>query len=105
MDAVCNFQVTPTGRRKRPTITQACEWVKRSWNAVKEEVVVKSFLKCGISNALDGTEDDFLFEEYLADPDDPDPIAENSSDEESNMDASSENEFSGFEEEFSGFED
>jgi hypothetical protein len=30
---------------------------------VKEEIVVKSFKKCGISNALDGTEDDALFED------------------------------------------
>ncbi|KFM80754.1 hypothetical protein X975_07639, partial [Stegodyphus mimosarum] len=30
---------------------------------VKAEVTVKSFKMCGISNALDGTEDDALFEE------------------------------------------
>jgi hypothetical protein len=30
---------------------------------VKEETVVKSFKKCGISNALDGTEEDVLFED------------------------------------------
>lgn len=48
---------------KRPTITQACEWVKTSWQSVKKEIVVKSFKKCGISNALDGTEDHALFED------------------------------------------
>jgi hypothetical protein len=30
---------------------------------VKEEIVMKSFKKCGISDALDGTEDDILFED------------------------------------------
>jgi hypothetical protein len=30
---------------------------------VKDEIVVKSFKKCGISNALDGTEDDVLLED------------------------------------------
>jgi hypothetical protein len=36
--------------------------VKTSWESGKQEIVVKSFKKCGISNALDGTEDDVLFE-------------------------------------------
>ena len=62
-----DFEVTPTGRRKRPSITQVCEWVKRSWDAVNEEIVVKAFKKCGISNALDGTEDDMLYEESVGD--------------------------------------
>jgi hypothetical protein len=29
-------------------------------------MVMKSFLKCGISNSLDGSEDDELFSEFLA---------------------------------------
>jgi hypothetical protein len=43
---------------KRPAITQVCDWAKTSWQSVKEEIVVKSFKKCGIGNALDGTEND-----------------------------------------------
>jgi len=46
--------VTPTGRVKRPSISNVCEWVKNSWQRVK---------KCGISSALDGSEDDILYEE------------------------------------------
>jgi hypothetical protein len=30
---------------------------------VKQPIIVKSFKKCGISNALDGSEGDMLFEE------------------------------------------
>jgi hypothetical protein len=30
--------------------------------SVKYETIVKSFKKCGISNGLDGTKDDVLFE-------------------------------------------
>lgn len=60
--AAGNHDLTPTGRMKRPTITQVCEWVKTSWDSVKDEIVVRSFKKCGISNALDGTEDDMLYE-------------------------------------------
>jgi len=37
--------------------------VKNSWQRVKSETTVKSFKKCGFSNALDGSEDDILYEE------------------------------------------
>jgi len=54
--------VTSTGRVKRPSISNVCEWVKNSWQRIKSETIVKSFKKCGISNALDGSEDDILYE-------------------------------------------
>jgi hypothetical protein len=60
--SVPNHDLTPTARMKRPTIMQVCDWVKTSRQSVKEEIVVKSFKKCGISNALHGTED-VLFED------------------------------------------
>ena len=37
--------------------------MKNSWQRVKSETVVKPFKKCGISNALGGSEDDILYEE------------------------------------------
>ena len=55
--------VTPAGRVKRPSISNVCEWVKNSWQRVTSETIVKSFKKCVISNALDGSEDDILYEE------------------------------------------
>ena len=55
--------VTLAGRVKQPSISNVCEWVKNSWQRVKIETIVKSLKKCGISNALDGTEDDILYEE------------------------------------------
>ncbi|XP_069593726.1 bromodomain testis-specific protein [Ranitomeya imitator] len=61
--AAGNHDLTPTGRMKRPTITQVCEWVKTSWQSVKDETIIRSFKKCGISNALDGTEDGMLYED------------------------------------------
>ena len=45
--------VTPAGRVKRPSIFNVCEW-----QGVKSETIVKSLKKCGISNALDGSEED-----------------------------------------------
>lgn len=58
-----NHDLTKTGRMKRPTIKEVCTWVKNSWEKIKQETIVKSFKKCGISNAIDGTEDDLVFEE------------------------------------------
>ena len=55
--------VTPAGRVKRPLISNVCEWVKNSWQRVKSETILKSLKKCGISNALDGSEDNILYEE------------------------------------------
>ncbi|KAG8233128.1 hypothetical protein J437_LFUL012554 [Ladona fulva] len=57
------YDITPMGRMKRPSISCVCEWVKKSWQKVKSETIIKSFKKCGISNALDGSEDDILYEE------------------------------------------
>ena len=39
-----------------------CDFVIKSWEKVKMETVIKSFKKCGISNAMDGTEDDLLWD-------------------------------------------
>jgi hypothetical protein len=48
------IQVTPTGRVKRPSISNVCEQVKNSWQRVKSETVVNSLKKV----TLDGSEDD-----------------------------------------------
>lgn len=39
-----------------PTIV--CIWVKKSWETGKKDTIIKSFKNCGISNAIDGSEDD-----------------------------------------------
>jgi len=80
--------ITQAGRVKRPSISNVCKWVKNPWQRVRSETIVKSFKKCGISNALDGSEDGILYEE---------------------SDASSENnhedDFSGSDNDFLGFYD
>jgi len=37
--------------------------MKNSWQWVKRETILKSLKKCGISNALNGSEDGILYEE------------------------------------------
>ena len=49
---------TPDGQ-----LRAVCQWVKESWQELSKEMVERSFKKCGISNALDGTEDDLVWEE------------------------------------------
>ena len=53
--------LTPKRRMKKPNITEVSNWVLNSWYGVKKEEIVKSFRKCGISNAMDGTEDDLIY--------------------------------------------
>ena len=43
------------------SLVTACEWVHDAWKQLDPAIIVKAFLKCGISNALDGTEDDYLW--------------------------------------------
>ena len=61
--AAGNHDLTPAGRMQSPTTTPVCEWMRTAWQSVQDETVVKSFKKCGISNALDGSEDDILCEQ------------------------------------------
>ena len=54
--------LTPTGKIRRPSIELMCSWIVRAWDMVDQGVIVTSFLKTGISNALDGSEDDALWQ-------------------------------------------
>ena len=49
--------LTPEGNAKAPSL------VLDEWRGLPEEMVARSFKKCGISNSIDGTEDDILWEE------------------------------------------
>lgn len=52
--------LTPKGNRRPPSKELILKWVKESWDEVSPDVVRKSFKVTGISNELDGTEDDLL---------------------------------------------
>ena len=54
---------TPAGQLRAAFLVTVCQWVKESWQELSKEMVERSFKKCGISNALDGTEDDLVWEE------------------------------------------
>lgn len=60
--ASADRELTPTGKVKRPSPEQVCEWIATSWSLISSEMIVKSFRKTGISNALNGTEDEDLWQ-------------------------------------------
>ena len=55
---------TAGGNLAKPDLQLVVKWVKEAWDSIPVEVVKKSFLKCGISNELDGTKDHYLFEDF-----------------------------------------
>lgn len=54
---------TAKGNLKKPGLSTVAMWVKLAWDSLQSSMVVKSFLKTGISNKLDGTQDDLLWED------------------------------------------
>jgi len=48
---------TAAGNLRRARLSEVCGWVKRSWDNISDEVIIKSFKKCGISNSLNELED------------------------------------------------
>ena len=72
-------KLTAGGNLAKPDLPTVVKWVKDAWESIPKDMVVKSFLKCGIANKLNGTEDHHLYEDddgfadatlELDDPDD-----------------------------------
>ena len=58
-----NKTFTKGGNTRAPSLVTMCEWVRDAWQQLDPAIIVKAFQKSGISNALDGTEDDYLWRE------------------------------------------
>lgn len=54
---------TAQGRMQKPELDTICTWIKEAWEELDPKIIVRAFKKCCISNALDGSEDDILWEE------------------------------------------
>jgi len=50
-----------------------------AWKAIPENIIVRSFKKCCISNTLDGSEGDILWEDDGEDKDDSDWVTDDDS--------------------------
>jgi hypothetical protein len=51
---------TSTGNLKEPPMDVYLEWVQTAWESLSKDMIAKSFLACGVTNALDGSEDDLI---------------------------------------------
>src|ERR1700722_15777904 len=59
-EAIKNY--TPSGKIKRPFYSLVANWIKESWDAIDPNMIMHSFKCCGISNAINGTEDNLIFD-------------------------------------------
>lgn len=44
---------TAAGNLRRAKLSDVCSWVTHSWEDIQNEIIIKSFKKCGISTNLD----------------------------------------------------
>ncbi|OOY49140.1 hypothetical protein BOV97_13080 [Solemya velum gill symbiont] len=54
-------ELTKGGKRRPPSKELLVDWLHKSWDNLDPMIIVRSFLKTGIANAMDGTEDDELY--------------------------------------------
>ena len=47
---------TVSGNLRRASLSDVCLWVKRSWEGISTDIIVKSFKTCNISNDLDSAD-------------------------------------------------
>ena len=55
-------EFTATGHQKKPSEELIVSWIAQAWNDIPVEMIESSFLKCGITNNLDGSEDDLVYQ-------------------------------------------
>lgn len=68
------FTYTPSGK-KRPAGKEMVLWcIDRAWNEIPAGLIKKSFKSCGITNAMDGTKDEAVWDEEGDKTEDPDDI-------------------------------
>ena len=57
------FTYTPSGKKRAPSKEIVLRWIDRAWSEIPAELIAKSFKSCGIANALDGTEDEAVWDD------------------------------------------
>lgn len=61
-----NHVLTPTGKIQKPSAHLLCEWILQAWADVSSESIINGFKRCCISNLMDGSKDDLMWEELAA---------------------------------------
>ncbi|CAI7919216.1 unnamed protein product, partial [Closterium sp. NIES-53] len=49
--------LTKKGNIKKPPVELTLKWISAAWKSMPKELIQRAFLTCGISNALDGSQD------------------------------------------------
>jgi hypothetical protein len=65
-------ELTETGKIKCASPSEVARWLLAAWKVTPESIIVRSFNKCCIKNALDGSEDDIVWENDVEYKDDSD---------------------------------
>ena len=52
---------------KIPSRQNVIDWTSTAWDSIDADIIIRSFLRCGISNAVDGSEDDEIQDEIPRD--------------------------------------
>ena len=77
MDGKRSVTYTPSGKKRAPSKEFVLQWIHKAWQEIPANLVANSVKSCGISNALDGTEDEAVWEEEGAGADEADDELEN----------------------------
>jgi hypothetical protein len=56
-------KITASGNFCYANLSDICEWVKRTWEGIPDEMIIKSFKTCGISTSLDETDNEITNDE------------------------------------------
>ena len=51
-------------RIERPSKEMVLRWIDRAWREIPVDLIMRSFKSCGINNALDGIEDDLVWDDH-----------------------------------------
>ena len=52
---------TPAGNIRAPSRETAVQWVFKAWEKFPQEMILHGLKSCGVTNSLDGDEDDHCF--------------------------------------------
>ena len=71
------FTYTPSGKKRAPSKELVLTWIDHAWNGIPQDLTEKSLKSGGIANALDGSEDDAVWEEENEETEDGEEIIDN----------------------------
>ena len=56
------FTYTPWGKKRVQIKELVLQWIHKAWQEIPADLVANAFKSCGISNSLDGTKDEAVWE-------------------------------------------